>query len=55
MRGTLTRFLLFFVLGSALAGCRQAERLAWTADARQSTLTGWNGPRTTVTGEAGRM
>ena len=55
MQGTPSRFLLLLILGSALAGCRQAERLALTADARQSPLAGWNGPRAAATGEAGRM
>ncbi len=48
--------VLFLLLASALlAGCRQSERLAWTADARQVSLAGWNGPRAAATGEAGRM
>lgn len=38
-----------------LAGCRQAERLAWTADARRVSLAGWNGPRAAATGEAARL
>ena len=50
-----TRFLSLLGLGLALlAGCRQAERLAWTADARQISPAGWNGPRA-ATGETGRL
>ncbi len=56
MQGYPTRFLSCCAMaGIALAGCRQAERLAWTADARQVSLAGWNGSRVAATGDMARM